>query len=275
MDLSNKSCDILIKCGNLTGGPKKFNEQTTIEQIHKYISEEFGKNLPSSYQIVYYDTKSMSFIDLEDQLLHGSNPFQSHLSFGVESTTYSSNSIHFYIIANTSVKLGKIQLFNQINLFLFFSFLVISDIHDDQIVSNHNDKELSQHSLSTNEDISQDLSIDNNGKDLFSISISLSYNTLDQLFKVSTKDSDLRLHFSLDVKSNQRDIYRSDQFSIRKEKANGRIARIQGIKSSEQKMLQVLPKLRVNYSLVHLSEFSLLNSFRFLYHVFNLILILL
>ncbi|CAF1529260.1 unnamed protein product, partial [Rotaria sordida] len=36
-----------------------------------------------------------------------------------------------------------------------------------------------------------------------------------------------RLYFSLDVKPIQRNIYKSDEFSIRSEKLNGRIVRIQ------------------------------------------------
>ena len=59
-------------------------------------------------------------------------------------------------------------------------------------------------------------------------------------------DPSKRLMFSLDVKSHQRDIYKSDQFSVRLEKSNGRIAHVQGRKKDNERMLQVLPKLRVN-----------------------------
>jgi hypothetical protein len=48
------------------------------------------------------------------------------------------------------------------------------------------------------------------------------------------------------VKPNQRNIYKSDQFNIRKGESNGRIARVQGIKTPTQKMLQVLPRIRVS-----------------------------
>jgi hypothetical protein len=61
----------------------------------------------------------------------------------------------------------------------------------------------------------------------------------------TSNSSSKRLTFLLDVKSTQRDIYKSDQFSVRTGKSNGRIARIQGVKRDDQKMLQVLPKLRV------------------------------
>jgi len=57
-----------------------------------------------------------------------------------------------------------------------------------------------------------------------------------------------RLYFSLDVKSEQRSIYKSDQFNQHEEnKTNGYITRIQGIKTPAQKMSSVLPKVRVSY----------------------------
>ena len=59
-----------------------------------------------------------------------------------------------------------------------------------------------------------------------------------------------RLCFTLDVKSHQRDIYKSDQFGIRERKTSGRIARVQGIKTPEQKMVQVLPRLRVSEQMI-------------------------
>ncbi|CAF4595758.1 unnamed protein product, partial [Rotaria sp. Silwood2] len=53
------------------------------------------------------------------------------------------------------------------------------------------------------------------------------------------------LHFSLDVKSEQKDIYKSDQFSQKEEtKPNGYITRIQGIKTPEQKMRSIWPMVR-------------------------------
>lgn len=54
-----------------------------------------------------------------------------------------------------------------------------------------------------------------------------------------------RLHFTLDVNPHQKNIYKSDEFSIRSQKTNGRIACIQGVKQKHEKMLQVLPKIRV------------------------------
>lgn len=69
----------------------------------------------------------------------------------------------------------------------------------------------------------------------------------DQLANSSAEDLSTRLSFLLDVKSHQRDIYKSDEFSIRSNEANGRIARVQGRKTPAQKMLQVLPKLNVKW----------------------------
>ncbi|CAF1176210.1 unnamed protein product [Rotaria sp. Silwood1] len=55
-----------------------------------------------------------------------------------------------------------------------------------------------------------------------------------------------RLYFSLDVKPEQKDIYKSDKFNQKEEtKPNGYITRIQGIKTAEQKMCSVWPKIRI------------------------------
>jgi hypothetical protein len=85
--------------------------------------------------------------------------------------------------------------------------------------------------------------------------------------------SNARLRFSLDVKSSQRDIYKSDQFNIRKDTTNGRIARTQGVKTPKQKMLQILPRLRVIILFTNFNFKFILFS-RYLYHIFNLISIL-
>lgn len=109
MDLSNKSCDTLFICGSISAATKIFNEQTQIEQIYEFSHETFGTNLPKSYHIVYYDTKTMSFVNLEDQLQHDLNPFQSNTSNSVESTTNSPTCIHLYIVSNTRLRTGKNQ----------------------------------------------------------------------------------------------------------------------------------------------------------------------
>jgi len=57
-----------------------------------------------------------------------------------------------------------------------------------------------------------------------------------------------RLYFSLDVKPEQRNIYKSDRFNQKEEtKINGYVARIQGIKTSAQRMASVWPTIRVSY----------------------------
>ncbi|CAF4148469.1 unnamed protein product [Rotaria sordida] len=56
------------------------------------------------------------------------------------------------------------------------------------------------------------------------------------------------LYFSRDVKPEQKDIYKSDKFNQKEEtKPNGYITRIQGIKTSAQKMLSVWPTIRTKY----------------------------
>jgi hypothetical protein len=83
---------------------------------------------------------------------------------------------------------------------------------------------------------------------VFFLTIDLPLKIIRHLIEPLRKNDILlnRLFFSLDVKSHQRDIYKSDQFNIRTDKPNGRIARVQGIKTAEEKMLQVLPRLRVS-----------------------------
>jgi hypothetical protein len=75
--------------------------------------------------------------------------------------------------------------------------------------------------------------------------IDIHSRTIPHLIALQNKSE--RLSFSLDVKPNQRDIYRSDEFNIRGKKPNGRIARVQGIKKENKKMVQVLPRLRVSF----------------------------
>jgi hypothetical protein len=56
-----------------------------------------------------------------------------------------------------------------------------------------------------------------------------------------------RLYFSLDVKPEQKKIYKSDQFNQKEEaKSNGYVAHIQGIKTAAQRMSSVWPKVRVS-----------------------------
>ena len=100
MDLSN---DILITCGTMDISTRKFNEQTKIEHVRKFISESFSSISLNSYRIVYYDTSTMSFVDLEDQLRNGFNPFQSNSSTSVESTSTMPTGIRLFVVKNSSI----------------------------------------------------------------------------------------------------------------------------------------------------------------------------
>jgi len=104
MDLSNKSFDTLVICGTMTTSTKKFNGQTNIEQIREYVCHSFPSNLPQSYRIVYYDTMSMSFVDLEDQLRNEVNPFQMNPSIGVQDIDSMPSSIHLFVVQNSSIE---------------------------------------------------------------------------------------------------------------------------------------------------------------------------
>jgi hypothetical protein len=56
-----------------------------------------------------------------------------------------------------------------------------------------------------------------------------------------------RLAFSLDVKPEQKDTYKSDRINqYDDKKTNGYVARVQGIKTSAPKRSSVLPKVRVS-----------------------------
>jgi hypothetical protein len=56
-----------------------------------------------------------------------------------------------------------------------------------------------------------------------------------------------RLYFSVDVKPEQKDIYKSDQYSQNKKtQTNGYVARVQGIKPHQQDKSSVWPKVRVS-----------------------------
>ncbi len=107
MDSSNDSCDALLICGGLTAFTKRFNQQTNIDQVNEYIHQEFDLSLPQSYRIVYYDITTMSFVNLEDQLQNGLNPFELNSSNGVQSTTSTTDCIRLYIVSNTHSHTGK------------------------------------------------------------------------------------------------------------------------------------------------------------------------
>jgi len=138
MDLSNESREALLICGSLTSVTKRFNEQTNIDQVNEYIRQEFDSNLPTSYRIVYYDITTMSMVNLGDQLQNGLTPFQLNSSIGVQSTTSTPNCIHLYIVSDTHSQTGKNNDLIKIYSILF----LISEIQDDQIVSDIIDNEI-------------------------------------------------------------------------------------------------------------------------------------
>jgi hypothetical protein len=107
MDPSNGLCDTLLICGNQAKITRKFNEQTEIEQVCEYASQSFDTSLPTSYRIVYYDPTTMSFVNLEDQLRNGFNPFQLNSSMGVRNTT---DCIHLYVVSNSRSQNGKTRI---------------------------------------------------------------------------------------------------------------------------------------------------------------------
>ncbi len=66
-----------------------------------------------------------------------------------------------------------------------------------------------------------------------------------ELTEVENTELD-RLDFSVDVKPTQKDIYKSDRYNQKnKNKINGHIARVQGIKTGKPAKSSVLPKIRV------------------------------
>ncbi|CAF0875568.1 unnamed protein product [Adineta steineri] len=209
MDSSNRLFNVQITYGKQTLTIQNFNKQTNFEQIHKYICNSFDLNSPKSYQIVYYDPETLSFVDLKDPL---------HQGFSL------SNNIHFFVVNNSSIH-SDISSHNA------------SDIQIDQAILHiNNENSSSNENYSFNIDVSVD-------------SIKADDDTLQSDTEYShTINEDLvsnRLFFSLDVKPTQRDMYKSDQFNSSSEKANGRISRVQGIKDESAKMRQVLPKLRI------------------------------
>ncbi len=97
MAIPNGSVEILITCGN-TAVIRKFNEQTNIGQVHAIVLQEFRSNLLHPYRIMYYDTTTQSFVDLEDQLRNGINPFQLNPTIGVQDAASPSENVRLYVV---------------------------------------------------------------------------------------------------------------------------------------------------------------------------------
>lgn len=222
MTQGGETCPALFTCGSITKITERFDDQTSFEEILDYVRDEFVNHLPGSYRIVYYDSTRKSLIDLEDQLRDGPSPFQTNASSDVQSTTSMIDGLRLYITVNRPVQTGK---FNETLEKQCMNSCLSSESTREQItwtnVTNN------EESLSTNNEISQ------------------LTESLPAFIPHIIDLGNERLVFTLDVKSHQRDIYMSDQFNVRTGRPNGRIARIQGRKTDDEKMLQVLPRLRV------------------------------
>ena len=65
-------------------------------------------------------------------------------------------------------------------------------------------------------------------------------------FPLSDQDQTSRVYFSLDVKPEQKPIYKSDQFNQKdRTKTNGYVTCIQGIKSDQQKRSSIRPRVHI------------------------------
>ncbi|CAF4040392.1 unnamed protein product [Rotaria sordida] len=220
----------------MTGLTRTFNERTNIEQVNEYVRQSFCSSLPQSYRIIYYDTTTMSLVDLEDQLRNRLNPFQSNSSIAMQNIPMCTR---LYVVNNSPIS----------------SHIYSSNLmQPDQIVFNDTDENSSIDETRTESNCfincsptNDDGSQDNNGYLSYGTE-NLSTTTIPSSIEHQQRHNILsnRLYFSLDVKPVQRNIYKSDEFSMRSEKLNGRIVRIQGIKADKQKMCQVLPRLRIS-----------------------------
>ncbi|CAF4371771.1 unnamed protein product, partial [Rotaria magnacalcarata] len=212
----------------MTSSTRKFNEKTLLKHVHEYVQKVFRSCLPKSYRIMYYDMSTMALVDLEDQLRNNLNPFQSTIE-NIAST------IQLFIVNNSKIFPS--------------SHCQTQTQHDQIVINNYSDESSSIYESSdyisnnvTSSDTSQDRS-----EFLSNITGGLSLTTTPSSIPLQRHDNKLlsRLVFSLDVNPYQRNIYKSDEFKIRKEGSNGRIACIQGCKGYKEKRIQVLPKLRI------------------------------
>ncbi|CAF3839790.1 unnamed protein product, partial [Rotaria sp. Silwood1] len=241
MDLSKGSVETLIICGSLTRSTRKFNEQTSMEEVNEYVSHEFYSSLPQSYQIVVYDTTTMSFVDLETLLRNRLNPFQTTSSIDIDNIESMPPCTRLYVV-NQSLIHSHICSSNRNNNYINKIFLSNDSYENLSMDDIRNETNCFINSIATGDDVSQD-----NNEDLSQMTGDLSLTTTPAVIQHSQIHNLLsnRLYFSLDVKPFQRNIYKSDEFSIRADKTNGRIARIQGIKTNKEKMRQILPRIRI------------------------------
>ncbi len=101
MTSANQSIDTCITYGNQKLWTDVFNEQTSIDEIHRQIRNLFGNGLPSSYYIKIYCPAKADFIILNQNVLdYECNPFSSINNGSIE------NIFHFvdlYVVKGLSV----------------------------------------------------------------------------------------------------------------------------------------------------------------------------
>jgi hypothetical protein len=134
MAVPNTSVETLIICGNTAMNTKKFNEQTGINQVHEIVRQSFSSNLLNSYRIQYYDTATMLFVDLEDQLRNGINPFQSNSTTGVQDVASPPSCIHLFVVNNSRVNSNNRSATGRKNYFIINTTSVISETQGYQIL---------------------------------------------------------------------------------------------------------------------------------------------
>ncbi|CAF0743590.1 unnamed protein product [Adineta ricciae] len=238
MTTVKNSSETLITNGCTTIFTRELNSLTDIKQIRECLHRLFSTSLPDSYRIVYYDQNTSMFADLEDQLQQGLSPFPVISSANIEDRTNVLHNIHLYItrdsITNPDIlcqlKLGiddnslnsEIYIESHKNRGMNFSNKLVPYVHTD---------------LSETKHVTQDSGALNLRK-------RTSKPNLKSISTVESSPSD-RLFFSLDVKPIQKNIYRTDQFRVDPNRSHGQISRVQGIKEENQKMLRVLPRVRI------------------------------
>ncbi|CAF3632958.1 unnamed protein product [Rotaria socialis] len=228
MALHNGSLETLVSCGKTTCSTRKFNEKTLLQQVHEYVQDVFRSCLPKSYRIMYYDMSTMALVDLEDQLRNNLNPFQSTIE-DIPS------SIQLFIVNNSKI--------------LSSSPCQTQTQRAQIVINNYSDE--SSSICESNDDLCNNVTSSDTSQDrseyLSNITGGLSLTTTPSSIPLQRQHSKLlsRLFFSLDVNPYQRNIYKSDEFKMRKEGSNGRITCVQGCKGYKEKRIQVLPKLRI------------------------------
>ncbi|CAF1323147.1 unnamed protein product [Adineta ricciae] len=217
---------------------RELDSLTHLKQIRECLHRLFSTDLPDSYRIVYYDQNTSMFADLEDQLQQGLSPFPVSESANVEDRANVLHKVHLYITRDSinnpaipcQLKVGidgsslnsEIYIESHKNLGMNFSKALVPYVHTD---------------LSETKYVTQD-------SDALDLRKCTSKTNLKSISTTKSSPSD-RLFFSLDVKPIQKNVYRTDQFRVDPSRSQGQISRVQGIKDESQKMLRVLPRVRI------------------------------